>query len=242
MKYIKKYDQQRYDAFSQWAKNFVKTVQVENRLDAGETAQFTRALTYSIKQGFKKQYPALKARRFLPMSNDIPQGVTTVNPWIVQGFGQALLGTPVNNKIPEVSVQRSEVPNPVMPATAKWVVTKEQLKQAAYGEFDLNSAGIDTTIETIEKGIDDLLSAGNSDRGLEDHKLARYTRSRHVPASPFAVQIPRIAHHKHQDDNRRVSPFKNLAHNNRQMASFGELFIRPADYVQKRHENHPWIR
>ncbi|MHC4302702.1 MAG: hypothetical protein ACYS7Y_36035, partial [Planctomycetota bacterium] len=62
MKYIRKYDQQRYDAFSAWANNLVRNVQVENRLDAGETAQFTRALTHSIKQGFKKQYPALKAR------------------------------------------------------------------------------------------------------------------------------------------------------------------------------------
>jgi hypothetical protein len=101
------------------------------------------------------------------MSNDIPPGATTINPWIVEGFGKALLGSPKNNKIPEVSVQRSEVPNPVMPATVKWVVTKEQLKQAAFGEFDLNSAGIDTAIETVEKGIDDLLSAGNSSRGLE---------------------------------------------------------------------------
>lgn len=167
MKYIRKYDQQRYDAFSAWANNLVRNVQVENRLDAGETAQFTRALTHSIKQGFKKQYPALKARQFLPMSNDIPPGATTINPWIVEGFGKALLGSPKSNKIPEVSVQRSEVPNPVMPATVKWVVTKEQLKQAAFGEFDLNSAGIDTAIETVEKGIDDLLSAGNSSRGLE---------------------------------------------------------------------------
>lgn len=168
MKFVRKYNEIREDAFKAWIRqDIVPKVRADLRLDAGETAQFTRALVHSIKQGFKKQYPALKARQFLPMSNDIPPGANTINPWGVVGFGKALLGSPLNNKIPRVSVQRLEVANPVMPATAKWCVTKEQLKQAAFGNYDLNSAGIDATIETIEQGIDTLLSAGNASRGLE---------------------------------------------------------------------------
>jgi hypothetical protein len=154
-----------------WKKCFIEIAQRDGhlpRLDAGETAMFDRSLTQTVRKGLKKDYPELKARQFVPANTEkFDSAADSVNPWVEVGNGQAGIMTNMSQDIPLITMTRLEEAMPCLWSAAKWGVSVDQLRAASLAEYDLNSSGLSETIRKVKKGIDDLLSTGNANRGLK---------------------------------------------------------------------------
>jgi hypothetical protein len=79
------------------------------RLDAGETAEITRALTYVVRRTFDKRFPELKGRLFLPVNYEVPEGAEA---WSERGYTWAGMAKIIHDyaaDLPVVSILASEV-------------------------------------------------------------------------------------------------------------------------------------
>jgi hypothetical protein len=152
---------------SQYREDFIRKAVAQGHVDAGETALFDRALTHTLATGLEKQYPELKARSFIPLDNSVPSGANNVEPWSYEGIGKARVTSNYNEAIPRVTMVRGSETIPVLGIDAEWAITVPQIRAAAMAGFDLDSEGLSATIKIVEKGIDDLLTTGNAERGVE---------------------------------------------------------------------------
>lgn len=154
-----------------WLELFAKTAQRDGhlpRMDAGETAMFTRSLSQTVRKGLTKDYPELKARQFVPANTEkFDSAADQVFPWVQVGNGKARTMTKMSGDIPLVTMTRAEEGMPALWSAAKWGVGVDELRAASLAEYDLNSAGLSETIRVVKKGIDDLLSTGSANRALK---------------------------------------------------------------------------
>lgn len=122
----------------------LKTVSVEEavkrglhnmnyRSDAGEGIFFARQLEQVLAQTFMTEYPEVKFRSFIPVSNEVANGAATYTWRMFDEAGKADLITDMSANFPSVDVEGAEVNNPIKSFGTSYHFSIQDLRNAAYG-------------------------------------------------------------------------------------------------------------
>lgn len=137
------------------------------RLDAGESALVARQLLAVKSRTYDVKYPGLKAREYIPMSSDTNPGADSIAYHQYDQYGAAKIITNNAKDIPRVDVSVAEFTSPVKTIAAAYGYTWLELKRAAMSGVPLPEMKARAARRAIEQGIDDVMSIGNADAGLE---------------------------------------------------------------------------
>lgn len=141
-----------------------------NRLDAGldarQVAFLEKQLEYIKSQTYDIQYPALKARLFIPVSNDIPNGAASFTYQSWDEFGRAELISSYGDDFKRVGVGVKEYVGSIKSVGASYAYSIEDLRRSAFSGANLDSRLARAARNAIEFELDHLAAFGHKDSQL----------------------------------------------------------------------------
>src|SRR3989338_9177697 len=141
-----------------------------NRLDAGldarQVAFLEKQLEYIKSQTYDIQYPALKARLFVPVSNDIPNGAASFSYQSWDEFGRAELISNYGDDFKRVGVGVKEFVGSIKSVGASYAYSIEDLRRSAFSGANLDSRLARAARNAIEFELDHLAAFGHKDSQL----------------------------------------------------------------------------
>src|SRR3989338_5634435 len=107
-------------------------------LDARQVVFLEKQLEYVKSQTYDIQYPALKARLFIPVSNEIPNGAAshTYQSW--DEFGRAELISSYGDDFKRVGVGVKEYVGSIKSVGASYAYSIEDLRRSAFAGTNLD--------------------------------------------------------------------------------------------------------
>jgi hypothetical protein len=132
------------------------------RLDAGETAAIARQLTYNIKRLFDKKYPELRARDFIPVNYEVPEGAEA---WSEKGFdwaGMAKIIDSFADDLPLVDIMAEEVLHKPKYAGDAYMYTLEDLARQAFSGIQVDNKRAFAAKRAWENLVEQLGAIGNA--------------------------------------------------------------------------------
>jgi hypothetical protein len=138
----------------------------DQRLDAGETATFTRALQHVQAQVFNVLYSPLKSRMFIPKGESPHNGADTFvwHSWSL--IGMAKIITNYADDLPSSSAFATEHTTPFRSLGASYHYSIQDIRRAAKSGSPLNAQKAVAARESIENAIDEVLAIGNAAHAL----------------------------------------------------------------------------
>lgn len=136
------------------------------KLDTGESAFFERQLEAIKTQTYDVRFPALKARRYIPVDNSVNGGATSVTYRQFDKKGQAKIVANAARDVPRVDISGAEFNRPVREVAASYGWTFKEIKSAMMAGFDLNSRRALTVREAIERELDEIACFGAPVHGI----------------------------------------------------------------------------
>lgn len=132
--------------------------------DANETLFLERELTQFRAKLFEVQFPALKARTFLPKANDIAPSAETYAYKVMSPLGKAKMIAYKAGDLPRVDADAIERTGKVRPVGASFGWDLNEMREAARLGIPLSELKGRMAREAIERAIDEILAFG----GLKD--------------------------------------------------------------------------
>ncbi len=142
------------------------------RLDTGETATITRQLLYVKAKTYDIEYPAFRARDFIPVSHEVPTGAESWSYLQWDTFGMAKIIANYATDFPAVDAIVREFPQPVKSLGDHYKYTVQDLRRSAMAQQNgLAGATLDArrakrAMEGMEQAIDDIAALGLPDAGF----------------------------------------------------------------------------
>lgn len=141
-----------------------------NRLDASLDARqisfLEKQLEYVKAQTYDIQYPALKARLFIPVSNDIPNGAASFTYQSWDEFGRAELISSYGDDFKRVGVGVKEYVGSIKSVGASYAYSIEDLRRSAFSGANLDTRLARAARNAIEFELDHLAAFGHKDSQL----------------------------------------------------------------------------
>ncbi|KKL65122.1 hypothetical protein LCGC14_2158160 [marine sediment metagenome] len=134
--------------------------------DADETAFFERELMHMYAKTYDIKYPELKARLYVPVSNEANPGSTEVNYKQFDRVGKAKLTAPGAVDSPRVDVLGKEFIRPVRLATASYGWHLLEVRQAAMAGRPLETRKSSAARRAVEEVLDEVAAIGAPDFGI----------------------------------------------------------------------------
>lgn len=164
-----------------------------NRLDASfdarQVAFLEKQLEHIQSQTYDIQYPALKARLFIPVSNDIPNGAASFSYQSWDQFGRAELISSYGDDFKRVGVGVKEFVGTIKSVGASYAYSIEDLRRSAFSGANLDSRLARAARNAIEFELDHLAAFGH-----KESQLLGFLNNPHVPvkkAAPWFGQSPK---------------------------------------------------
>jgi hypothetical protein len=158
----------------QWATHFVDSRLTDDHvLDAylqrtdTSTALFEQQLEALLSKTYDKPYPSLKARTFIPSGPGIPTGAETVSSYGYDLKGEATILAGYGEDVRRVDIDGVKSTWNIVGIAAAWMMTVQQARAATMAGVDIDSKGLSAARRLIERKIDDLLTEGNADVGVD---------------------------------------------------------------------------
>lgn len=136
--------------------------------DRDESAFFERELEHIYSQTYDRKYPELKARRFVPVSNEANAGSVSVTYRQFDRVGRARLTAPGAVDVPRVDVLGTEFNRPVRLATAAYGWHLMEVRQAAMAGRPLDVRKANAARRAVEEVLDEVASIGAPDYGIAE--------------------------------------------------------------------------
>ncbi len=136
------------------------------RNDSDLNAFFTRQLEHTYAQTYDIKYADLKARDFVPVSNQAPAGATSVNYRQFDRSGKAKVIAHNAKDIPRVDILAKEFPRPVREVGASYGFTLKEVRAAAMAGADLDARKASACRRAIEEILDEVASIGAAEFGI----------------------------------------------------------------------------
>lgn len=146
------------------------------RADSGETATFLRSLTYILTRTFDRKYPELKARRFIPVNNEVGNGAES---FVWRSFdiaGMAKVITNFADDLPLVDVIAGEVAQKIKSVGDAYIYSVQDLRASAMAGTQLDVKRAMAVRRMIENLIEVIAANGDSKNGLPG-----FTNNANVP-------------------------------------------------------------
>lgn len=130
------------------------------RLDANETAVFSRQLEFIKTRTFDIKYPNLKARQFIPTSNEAPNSADTITYRVWDQYGMAKIVANYADDLPLVDVTASETTVPVKSLGDAYQYSVQDLRISAATGANLDTRRASMARRAIEAAIDQIAAKG----------------------------------------------------------------------------------
>lgn len=137
-----------------------------NRLDAGETAAFTRQLQAVEAQIYATEYPENRARDLIPVDTSIPEWAETFIWRIWDWAAMARIITRFSDDLPAVDVMAAEKVQKVESLGDAFWYSIQDLRAASRLAMPLDSEKGELARKAIENKIEDLAVFGDATAGL----------------------------------------------------------------------------
>ncbi len=125
------------------------------RVDANETAAYSRELEYVHNEVITAKYPDLKWRNIMPLKSGAPLGATAHRWFETDGFGEAeWLENMATEEFPTAEVNGAEQTGKIKSLGAKWIVTVEDLRAAALMRTNVDAEKAKLVKRAIESKFD----------------------------------------------------------------------------------------
>lgn len=135
-------------------------------MDAAESAFFNRQLEFIYTQTYDIKFAELKARRFIPQSNQANPGATSVTYRQFDEVGRARVGSHHSKMPPRVDVNGVEFNRPVREVEASYGWTVKEIKSAAMAGNNLNARRASACRRAIERELDEIAAIGSPLNGI----------------------------------------------------------------------------
>lgn len=144
----------------------MKYQQNVQHLDASEGVFFSRQLETIKSQTYDIKYPELKARRFVPVSNEANPGAKTVTYRQYDKRGRAKITAPGATDAPRVDVLGAEFTRPVRLVTDAYGYHLLEIRSAAMAGLPLEARRANAARQAIELVLDEVAAVGSPDNGI----------------------------------------------------------------------------
>lgn len=140
-------------------------------LDAGETAFLSRDLEAVKARTYDVQYAALKARQFIPTSNDVDSAAETITYRVWDEYGMAEVIANYADDLPLADVSVREETTPVRSLGKGYQYSIQDIRRSAMAARNGNNASLDqkramAARTAVERAIDRIAAVGDADAGL----------------------------------------------------------------------------
>lgn len=136
------------------------------RLDARETAILARQLEYVKTRTYDIKYPAFGARRFLPVSNEVPNGAESITYRQWDQYGMAKVVANAADDLPLVDVVAREFTSRIKSLGDAYQYSIQDLRAAAQSGQPLDVMRAGAARRAIESAIDEVAAFGLPEAGM----------------------------------------------------------------------------
>lgn len=141
-------------------------IQDEDRMDADETNMLALQLEQMRSRVYEAQYPEIKARRFLPVSNEIDPGAETFSYEETDYVGKAkVIRNPADDP-PSVETSATKVTHSILSLGDSYTYSLQDMRRAAFSGKPLSARKALAARRVFERGIDDIAAFGAPDDGI----------------------------------------------------------------------------
>ncbi len=132
-----------------------------------QTVFLKQQLNHILNLAFQQNFPALKARSFIPVNRSIPQAAETVNARIWDSYGEAKILNPNADDFPSVSIGQREAFAPIKSLGCFFEYSVLDLRRSELAGTDLDGKLATAARQTIESKIDKLAVNGDERFGIK---------------------------------------------------------------------------
>jgi hypothetical protein len=136
------------------------------RLDANETAMFTRQLEIIESEVFNVEYVPSRAREFIPIDSSVAPGADTITYRQYDQRGVAKLIANYATDLPRVDVLGKEFTTTIQSLGDAFGYTIQDMRRAAFSGVPIDRERMAAARDAIERKVDELLAIGDTTAGL----------------------------------------------------------------------------
>lgn len=136
------------------------------KLDARDSAFIDQQLEAMEAEVYRVEYPALKARQFIPLKGDVPAGAETFAYRVWDVFGQADWASNYAGDMPTQTIRGDKVVGKVEGIQDAYGYSSQDMRAAAMTGLPLDAELAKAAMERIEFKVDHTAALGDSTKGF----------------------------------------------------------------------------
>lgn len=135
-------------------------------LDDGESIFFARELEHILSRQFNIEYPELRARMFIPVSNEAGPGAESITYYQFDQVGMAKLISDYSSDLPKVDVFGDKFTSPVESLGVAFGWSIQEVQSAAMAGRSLTTMKANTARRAHEQRVDEIAALGDANTGM----------------------------------------------------------------------------
>jgi hypothetical protein len=153
------------------------------RLDAAESAFFTRQLEYIKAKSYDEKLAPLNYAQFLPVSGEAPLGATNITWRSYKGFGLAKIISDYAKDFPRTDIGGEEHSIKLKDIGVSFGYSIQEIRRAQFGGLDLEQRKANNARRAVEQKINSLAWVGDATHGIQGFIKYPGTTEYTVPAT-----------------------------------------------------------
>jgi hypothetical protein len=137
-----------------------------SRLDSKQTSSLEKALEYVKTKTYDILYPKMKARTFIPVSNEVDPGAETITYYVWDQFGMAQIISNYADDLPSVAALAESYTAKVKGIGTSYPYTIQDLRRSAMAGTALTTRLASAARLYVESTIDTIAAVGDTIHGL----------------------------------------------------------------------------
>jgi len=146
--------------------NLIATHDGDVRLDADETNMLALELEQMRSRVYEAEYPEMKARRFIPVTNEIDPGAESFSYEETDTVGSAKVIRNMADDPPAVETSSGKITHSVVSLGDSWTYSIQDMRRAAFSGRPLSARKAIGARRIWERGLDQIAALGAPDDGI----------------------------------------------------------------------------
>lgn len=136
------------------------------RMDADETNMLAQQLEQMRTRVYEAAYPELKARKFIPVSNEVDPGAETFSFEVSDYAGEAKIISNYADDLPTVETKAEKVTHGIVSVGDAYVYSIQDLRRAAFSGKPLSARKAISARRVWERKLDEIAAEGAPNHGI----------------------------------------------------------------------------
>lgn len=136
------------------------------RMDADETAMLALQLEQMLSRAYEAEYPELKARLFIPVSNEVASGANSFAFEETDHVGEAKILANLSDDPPSVEISGTKVSHAIVSIGDMYHYSLQDIRAAAFSGQPLSARKAIAARRAFERKLDEIAAVGAPDFGI----------------------------------------------------------------------------